>query len=425
MWRLLPQFDHIVFTFDEDVVNIDEENVFTVLSKCPGHWGNQMATRGAYIAMEIAADIARADMPTWGVVVMHLSWTPIVDAAVNHGLAWGVPIICAPCPAPEPAQLNEGSQGHAPMQPATAAPWAWVANSNHTFLWLIDNEMERRIAWEGMGASSSRYRPLDALRIHEFSFQPPSREMLAEKEDAAIFGSRHNRLKRPDLAAEIMHQLPDGVRCIVTAPQTPTSTSQIKLSNIVKTVADEWYVPCQPTEYRQLLRRAKLSIISSEHEGGLPGGYLEAAEHGCLWIARQKEWAIDVIGPDWPLYWSNTEEAAEKAIYALEHYEELLEEQSRRLTRRWGGTPNMDACIEAVGRRNADFVGAGKIESVHHKMQTGTWDVTYVERSRAGGGTRGFWTVAEALRRMHMPDTEPEPWEKLGDHGRKLVERWS
>jgi len=423
----IPWLDHKVFTYDERVVEFDAEGVETVLSQCPDHWGRQMASRGAYMAMEVAADIERWEVPVWGVVSLYISWIPIIDAAVNHGLAWGVPIIYLAHGMPGLDVVAESSAKSRFGRFHIEAPWAWAANSMNVHWWLHDNDKDWVEAYKAAAHHEPPNEELEALRIHYFTFDVEAAERAIEaKEDVVLFGGRMNSEKDPATAAEILYLLSDDITKVVTIPNPSTVKREKEAAEVLAQVADELHQPCYPEEYREALRKAKVCLITSTRATQIPGGYREAAEAGALWVVKERPWVIDLIGPDWPLLWKTKDQAVKAVEYAIDHYEELIAEQNRRMAWRFSSQVNWDRLIEAVAIKTAETNGAKESEADSEKIAEGFFrDVNKVRRETGKtGGTRGAWRVAEGLRRLYMKHVDPQPWERIGNFPTIHCRKW-
>lgn len=143
-------------------------------------------------------------------------------------------------------------------------------------------------------------------------------------------------------------------------------------------------------------------------------GYLEAAAAGCLWVVRKERWALDLIGDDWPLFYRKREDAVGKCIAAVDHYDELIAEQTKRLSYRHSQPWNLSEVLDAIGKRHTKEMGVAElVERRTQRWKVGSnldFDLSArMTTLEIGGSAQGHWANAEGLRLVKGPTFDEVP----------------
>lgn len=188
-------------------------------------------------------------------------------------------------------------------------------------VFVLDNEQEERnmlneLTYAGAGVYWLR-------RIKQYVWSPKR----PKKQDVVIWGGRSTAQKNLPLLWKVMS--------LINYPKIISFS--MKVNNVwiqrFKDAGAEVYVKMPSEGYRKLLEKAKVGIITS-HTEGFPVGWVEMVEYGVLPIVWKKEWAFDLFGEDYELYFEKPEEVPGLVEHAMKHYDELITKLQKRFGER-------------------------------------------------------------------------------------------
>jgi hypothetical protein len=164
-----------------------------------------------------------------------------------------------------------------------------------------------------------------------------------ERVDSVVWSGRAtSTYKGPVLGAQVYSMLPK-VEKHVFFPRQQTPPRMSGKDGISGRAKGFYFVPqteihtgLGTQEYRALAGQAKVLLTSGPYDA-YPIGYIELWGMGCLPVAYRAPWVLDLLPPDWPLYYRSAAEGAEMVLEAIGNYDRyaplLHEWMATRFTR--------------------------------------------------------------------------------------------